>query len=266
MPVLAGLVLVPAAHADLFDNIQFWVGTGTNRAALEIDWNDGQANDALVWGYCWDSSATGGEMLEAIVAADPRLYAEVGGTGSGAYLDGLGFRPSGDQDFQLNPPLSFNSQHLANDDNANSSRTAVTPGDFWMEGFSWPGFWSYWLSTDSRLSADYSDWSFSNFGMGDRVLANGDVDGWSWNNSVGPARPVPASVPSSNGAPSLNINFAGGQVTVTWPASAAGYSLQQTADFSSGDWTPVTTGIVVSGTNFTFSTAAISAGFFRLQH
>src|ERR1700722_6450084 len=65
------------AQTDLFSSIQDWVGTGDNEAAFEIDWNNGTANDTLIWGYRWDGTATGEQMFDAIVAADPRLYAEI---------------------------------------------------------------------------------------------------------------------------------------------------------------------------------------------
>ena len=183
MPALAGLFVVSAARADVFDNIQLWVGTGANEAAFEIDWNNGTANDALIWGYRWNGTATGEQMLDAIVAADPRLYAEVSGTTQyGTALFGLGFHPSGYQNFPLSPSLTFNSQHLAYADygGVNDSRTAVNAGDLWQEGWFNAGYWSYWLSTDNRLSADYTDWDYSGVGMSSRVLDNGDVDGWSF--------------------------------------------------------------------------------------
>src|ERR1700752_1966109 len=64
-----------------FDDVEFWVGMGTNRAALVIDWYENSANPpALAWGYRWDGAAKGRDMLMAIVAADPRLFARLGGT------------------------------------------------------------------------------------------------------------------------------------------------------------------------------------------
>ena len=36
-----------------FDDIQFWVGSGSKRAALVIEWHDGNQPDAMVWGYRW---------------------------------------------------------------------------------------------------------------------------------------------------------------------------------------------------------------------
>jgi hypothetical protein len=198
------------AQTDLFSGIQDWVGTGVNEAALVIDWNNGTADDSLIWGYRWNGSATGEQMLDAIVAADPRLYAEISVPGEyGTQVFGFGFHPSGDQNFQLSasstPALSFNSDHLAytayDGSGVDYTRTAVTPGDFWQEGDYDTGYgtgaptdggWSYFNSTDSRLTANPSDWDYASTGITDRVLDNDDVDGWvfSYNDGAGDAVPA----------------------------------------------------------------------------
>ena len=56
-----------------FDDIQFWVGSGSKRAALVIEWHDGNRPDAMVWGYRWDGEATGHDMIVAIAKADQKL-------------------------------------------------------------------------------------------------------------------------------------------------------------------------------------------------
>jgi PEP-CTERM motif len=171
------------AQTDLFSTIQNWTGTGANEAGMVIDWYNGTTSEgSLMWGYRWNGSATGEQMLEAIVAADPRLFAEVNGfdTGFGDILFGIGYTGAGDEPIQLSPSLSFNSQHLAlagSYGDVDDSRTAVNAGDLWQEGLN-SGFWNYWTSTDARLSVNESDWDSSNVGMTDRVLANGDFDGW----------------------------------------------------------------------------------------
>lgn len=197
--VLAGasLLVSLSVNAATFQDIQFWVGSGTNQAGFEIDWNDGTTNSAYIWGYRWNGDANGEQMLDAIVAADPRLYAEVSGTTQyGTALFGLGLDHNADQVFPLNPALLFNTNHFAFTDYAgvNDNRTAVDAGDRWQEGWLSAGYWSYWLSTDSRLAEDFSDWDYSGLGMTGRVLANGDWDGWGFAphfNGVPPADPFP---------------------------------------------------------------------------
>ena len=160
------------AQATSFADIQYWIGSGNNRAGLEIDWNDGKANHALSWGYRWNGGATGEQMFDAIVATDPRLYAEISGpTQFGTTVFGLGYDHNGDQVFPLSPTLGFSPQHLAvtNFAGVNDNRSAVDAGDRWQEGWLSAGYWNYWVSTDTRVSADVTDWSFSDDGMTTRA-------------------------------------------------------------------------------------------------
>lgn len=53
-----------------FDRIVHWAGEGEKRAALIIQFNDDKANgEAYVWGYRWNGSASGEDMLRAIARA-----------------------------------------------------------------------------------------------------------------------------------------------------------------------------------------------------
>ena len=54
-----------------FDEVQYWVGEGSDQALVLMDWQDD--SPALVWGYRFTAMTTGREMLEAIVDADERL-------------------------------------------------------------------------------------------------------------------------------------------------------------------------------------------------
>lgn len=75
-----------------FDNIRFWVGSGSKKAALVIEWHDGKSPDALVWGYRWDGEANGHDMIVAIAKADPRLVLLTQHTGWMGYtIGGVGY-------------------------------------------------------------------------------------------------------------------------------------------------------------------------------
>jgi hypothetical protein len=185
-----------SARAEVLDNVQVCVGTGTNQAEFEIDWYDGTTNHTLAWGYRWNGSATGEQMLDDLVSADPRLYAEVSGTsGYGTAVFGLGYHQSGDQNFPLNPPLTFNTQHLADTgyDGVDDSRASTTAGDQWQEGWYTAGCWEYYTSTISRVSANQSDWDWSEVGMSSRILNNGDFDGWSFDYGFDASQPPPTA-------------------------------------------------------------------------
>ena len=49
---LAGAFSSTAADAAdfSFDDVHYWVGEGTNRAAVVLDWNNGQPGSSLAWG------------------------------------------------------------------------------------------------------------------------------------------------------------------------------------------------------------------------
>lgn len=74
--VLAAFLLVVGAFGlraqtlmQSFDDIQFWTGSGTNRSALVLQWNDGGTPTSLAWGYRWSGNATGIGMLKAIAGS-----------------------------------------------------------------------------------------------------------------------------------------------------------------------------------------------------
>ncbi|MGM9805168.1 MAG: DUF5074 domain-containing protein, partial [Candidatus Aphodosoma sp.] len=74
-----------------FQNIIHWVGNGENEAALVVQFNDGKGDKALVWGYRWDGTASGEDMVRAIGRASKTLSILVQYTGSmGCTLDGIG--------------------------------------------------------------------------------------------------------------------------------------------------------------------------------
>lgn len=96
-----------------FSDILFWVGTGTNQAALVIKWNDGKGGvNSLVWGYKWTGTKTSKDMLVAIANADPRFSVLMQNTGispaTGEALNyaigGLGFNHAANARI----PLTFN--------------------------------------------------------------------------------------------------------------------------------------------------------------
>jgi hypothetical protein len=71
-----------------FDDIQFWAGSGTNRAALVIEWPDVDSPKSVAWGYRWNGSATAQDMMFALAGviaggptpsagSDPRLQLEL---------------------------------------------------------------------------------------------------------------------------------------------------------------------------------------------
>jgi len=188
---LAALTHPPTARAVTFDDIQYWVGTGSNRAGFVVDWNDGKAAESLVWGYRWDGTATGEDMLTAIVTADSRLFVHLSGSGGyGVAMFGLGYDLDNDGVFGVSPALAFDAGGLSVG-TPNDSRVPTDSADHWKEGWMSAGYWSYWLGG----AGDSPSWGFSGVGMSGRTLTNNAWDGWSWAagfNASTPSEPVPA--------------------------------------------------------------------------
>lgn len=174
-----------AAVVTSFDDIQVWAGSGSNQAAMAIDWVQGDTTDpALVWGYRWDGTATGEDMFRAIVAADPRLFAKIEGFGGGLgfALFGFGY-DNGDGQFAIDDGSSFDANGIT-ENGSGDGATAVYAGDVYQEGW-FTGFWHYGVPTldgDGNPTNPYNggSWASSNWGMSSRQLVNGDWDSWAF--------------------------------------------------------------------------------------
>ena len=66
-----------------FTQIEYWVGTGGNKAILIVNFCN--KSKALAWGYKWDGTKTVAQMLAAIDSADNRLT--IVGVGAGYITD-----------------------------------------------------------------------------------------------------------------------------------------------------------------------------------
>lgn len=185
------------ANALGFADITNWTGTGANQSALVIDWNDGRADSSVVWGYRWDGSATGEQMLRAIVDANRDLYIKVSEpTQFGVILFGAGLDRDHDG-FGISSGQPFiNGVAVADYDSADGS-TAIDSNDSYREGWN-TGYWSYWGAEGNGILPTASEWSYPGAGMTDRLLRNGSWDGWSFDDFSGtyestPSVPTPAA-------------------------------------------------------------------------
>jgi hypothetical protein len=169
------------ASVTSFSDITHWVGSGSNQAALVVDWHD----QCLVWGYRWDGTATGEDMIQAVAAADSRFYIMAqSGTAYGSALAGIGYDTNNVGAFGITRDGTTYTQVDFEDGNLSVSGydydgwKSVDTGDEWQSGW-YEGYWSYWLN-DSGKNLDESKWGYSGVGMTGRSLSNGDWDGWSW--------------------------------------------------------------------------------------
>ncbi|MDL2142881.1 DUF5074 domain-containing protein [Flavobacterium tructae] len=167
--------------ATTFDDIKYWIGTGSNRAAFVVQWNDGKNTDALVWGFRWEGTATGEDMLKAILKADRRFFALLyKGTQTGSSVGGLGFDLNGiktiglykgtDYTYPLYPTNGFVNTTAYDFD----SYTAIDTNDHWQSGWT-NGEWTYW----GKNSAD-ADFTAVSTGASGRILQNDSWDVWNY--------------------------------------------------------------------------------------
>lgn len=77
------------------DDIEFWVGSGSNQAALVLVFNDGKFPDALVWGYRYDRNKTMQQMCQEIAEADSRFFYHEGNNGSTVNGFGVDYNENG---------------------------------------------------------------------------------------------------------------------------------------------------------------------------
>ena len=101
----AGLGLMSAtnANAQSLDSIGFWAGSGSNRAAMAVYWRSPTVRNntsvpnpiverTMLWGIRFNGTLNGEQAFNAIVAADPKLYALDSGPSSfGSAVLGIGY-------------------------------------------------------------------------------------------------------------------------------------------------------------------------------
>jgi hypothetical protein len=155
---LASLFVAIKSPATSLNDIQFWVGSGTNRAALVVEWTTPEsfgsttvpapiADKSLVWGYRFNGTVTGEQMFNAILAADPRLYVvEVIFPGFGASVQGIGFHLGGGGDLGITDGTTTN--HFTNGLLTNATvyvdaASSLNPGDLYWSGWNGPN-WELW--------------------------------------------------------------------------------------------------------------------------
>jgi hypothetical protein len=198
--VVAGVsALLPSllrAATFTFDDIDFWVGTGDNRAALVIDWVEANTDPpALAWGYRWDGAATGYDMLRTIVEADDRLFAKLGEFDEGTSLFGLGYDVDNDGQFgalKINgagQPIQtlFDAAGIAVSgipDQDGRRALATDPGDYYAEGW-FTAVWHYGNEVEMPVGTptnpyDGGSWKDNGSGMLLRNLKNRSWDSWAY--------------------------------------------------------------------------------------
>ena len=236
------------------DNIDYWVGAGANRAALVVQWNDGLTPVSVAWGYRWDGTATGLDMLRAI-AGSTRVEDPAGETvGAASGADG-----------RLNLGLveySFGLSVLSLEYLPSAGATR-TQSDWYS------GYWQYlirggkfeyydWATEGMALydeagsnSYESGAWTSSPIGAGDRPLIDGAWDAYAFAAEfiTEPlVQPLAATLP----VPFVTFRMDQGQPSVA-VISQPGfiYQLQYTDDVA-GPWNPMGDGETGTGGELIF--------------
>jgi hypothetical protein len=191
------LFSVNAGRADLIlSDVQVWAGSGSNEAGFVADWGNG---NSYAFGYRWNGTATGADMLQALANANVGLYTTVQNYGGslGLAVYGMGYDLNKNGIFGTTPPLTFVNgiATLTNANQTNDSRTASDPGDLYTEGWFTSGYWADWTLTDPTAG-----WTSGN-GLSSDVLSNGEflglafAPGFNANPPADPTDATPAAVP-----------------------------------------------------------------------
>ncbi|HEX3627731.1 MAG TPA: hypothetical protein VH280_20165 [Verrucomicrobiae bacterium] len=205
---LAGALTLTQAHAISLDDIQLWAGSGTNRAALVVEWNSPEvlnnttvpapiANKTMVWGYRFNGTATGTQLIDAIVAADPKLYMMINDEYDATIVVGIGYNRNGDSVIGLTDGVTtnyFTNGLLTNNVIADSVQP-INSRDLYWSGWNGPNWQLFteagdtggFFTSPNRGSSTYWDsntysqgqWDFAEFGLDDLTLTNGSWLGFS---------------------------------------------------------------------------------------
>jgi hypothetical protein len=208
----AGFALISTVHAITLDDIQIWTGSGTNRAALVIEWNSPEvfnnstvpapiANKTLAWGYRFNGTATGIQMFNAILATDPRLYAVESVDEYGNFVEAIGYNLNGDGLMAVTDGTNtYNASAFRNGALTNpvldvDAAYPLDRHDLFWSGYFGPS-WNLWNelgdsggftnSPDRGTNEywnpdtyDHGQWASSDYGLNGLVLQDGSWIGFS---------------------------------------------------------------------------------------
>jgi len=156
----------------------------------------------MAWGYRFNGTATGAQMLNAVLAADPKLYV-IETNSSGTLVTGIGYNLNGDGRIGVTDGTLTNvigHGILTNASVAMDSAYAINGGDLYWGGLNGPrwqtwveagdagGYMSspnrgqdtYWTPTNADFSGGYhGQWSYAQSTLDALQLTNGSWVGFS---------------------------------------------------------------------------------------
>ncbi len=313
---LAGLFLVSKASSASLDDIRIWAGSGTNHAALVVGWSAPEtfggstvpaptADRTFVWGYRFNGTATGSQMLAAILAADPRLYVVADMTyGTYVVAFGYNFTGAGGTGIADGGGTNFFSSGFLTNATVNVDAAApLNPGDLYWGGYYGPNWevWNelhaaggllhspergpdpYWTPDDPGMPyfGGHGQWELAQMGLDGLLLTNGSWVGFSV--AAGKYESDPDAPYNSHkhapGSPDVSFtgivppaiqNFTGVLTNRLWQGQCLSrtnwsYSLERSADLRT--WIDVASGIPGNGASLTLTDSLPPAAqsFYRVR-
>ena len=178
----------PAARAFAMEDVHFWAGEGTNRAAVVVDWSaDGAA--PLAWGFRWNGDATAADALRGIVREDPRLHSLADDTAYGLSLYALGYD-------RADVAAAFRFDYNRGNVVAEASDADALAAGGWLNGY-----WSQWVAPTGTVF-DASALGYANNGLSYTPLTNASWHvlqfspaAWGWSAHPLAGEPVAAESP-----------------------------------------------------------------------
>ena len=184
---LAGAFSSTAADAAdfTFNDVHYWIGEGTNRAAIVLDWNNGRPGSSLAWGVRWNGPSTNlTTILRRLGDEDKRLASALIQDSWGSWVLGFGYDVDGDGGLF----------------NAVSPGIATDGDDFIaLDDFSSTHYWSVVVTNVAAITAS-TVWDYTMMGIDGLVPAHGDWFAfkrinWMTGESSFPALPTAAETP-----------------------------------------------------------------------
>lgn len=214
------------------DDIEFWVGSGSNQAALVLVFNDGKFPDALVWGYRYDGNKTMQQMCQEIAEADSRFFYQEGNNGSTVNGFGVDYNENGIFALQNpnNSSIVINPQSQCIPESTNvDDYVPVEMEDRWCAGFSM----TYWYLTSNG-------WQQPVFGWTGAVWSDFSNPGATMETAVYGSMPaLNTSCPAlSDGLRNVSTNQ--NNATIAWNPSPLATSYQVEIRNYLQDWTNAT--------------------------
>jgi hypothetical protein len=218
-----------------FDNIQYWVGHGTNNGAVVLDFHDGKVTHSYGWGLRWEGVINGEDALRSIVEADPRLNWNTQQFAFGLAVYGITFDANGN-----GGEFIFT---------GSDGGSVGDPDDHLQNGFLTEGFWAY-NTTEETPATD--EWEGSMVGAGARFLSNGSWDGWAFAPGydinpprnpivfVQPPRPFLGSVTLTDFTGEAPEGFTSQRNVIVEFTGAYGQEIRLSETSGAGDWMTLT--------------------------